>query len=131
VSLSCSRQRELYRTAAHGTGGGSLPRMSEPPAPPRPPERADRLRLAPDVRFRVVVEEGVVLRQRSAEVLVVNEVGARVLALIDPSRTVAQVLLQLEEEFDVERTVLEADVAAFLAELVASGVVERAPAAAP
>jgi len=110
--------------------GGSLPGMSEPPTPPSQPAPGDRFRLARDVRFRIIVEEGVVLRQQSAEVLVVNEVGARVLALVDPSRSLTQIVDRLEEEFEVGRDALEADLAAFVAELIAAGVVEPAPAAA-
>lgn len=104
--------------------------MSQPPAAERALSASDRFRLARDVRFRVIVEEGVILRQQSAEVLVINEVGARLLDLVDPSRDLGRIGDRLEEEFDVERSVLDADVAAFVTELLAAGVLERVPAAA-
>lgn len=92
---------------------------------------SDRFRLAPDVRFRVVVEEGVVLRQESAEVLIVNPVGARLLDLVAPEQSLLQITDRLEAEFDVTRERLDGDVAAFLGELLDLGVIQRAEADAP
>jgi hypothetical protein len=92
---------------------------------------SDRYRLAPDVRFRVVVEEGVVLRQESAEVLIVNPVGARLLDLVAPGQTLLQITDRLEEEFDVTRDRLEGDVATFIGELLDLGVIQRAAVEAP
>jgi Coenzyme PQQ synthesis protein D (PqqD) len=92
---------------------------------------SDRFRLAADVRFRVVVEEGVVLRQESAEVLIVNPVGARLLDLVAPGQTLLQITDRLEEEFDVTREQLDEDVAVFLGELLGLGVIQRADADAP
>ncbi|MBX5481551.1 MAG: PqqD family protein [Myxococcaceae bacterium] len=44
----------------------------------------------------------------------VSEVGERILELIDGSRTVAQIVDALLEEFEVERAVCEEDAAAFV-----------------
>lgn len=84
-----------------------------------------RLRARRDVRFRTIGEEGVVIRQEAGEVLVVNEVGARVLSLLDGERTVEVVLATLAEEFEVEREKLRADLAAYLRELLLNGVIEE------
>lgn len=81
------------------------------------------LRRAPDTRYRRVQEEGVVIRQRTAEALVVNELGARLLDLIDGRSTVEELLDRLEAEYDVERPRLEADVLAYLDELERIGLV--------
>ncbi len=86
------------------------------------------LRPAPDVRFRAVDREAVVVRQKNAEVLVMSEVAARLFALADGVHPVAHWLDVLAEEFDVERADLERDVVGFASELAAEGIlVEVAP----
>lgn len=84
------------------------------------------LRRSPDVRFRTVLDEGVVIKQDTAEVLVLNEVGARVLELLDGTRTVADVETTLASEFDAAPSDLGDDLAGYLQELLAAGLVERA-----
>jgi Coenzyme PQQ synthesis protein D (PqqD) len=81
-----------------------------------------------DVRFRVIDTEGVVVRQSAAEVLVLNDLGTRILALADGVAPVAQWIDTLLGEFEVDRPVLERDVVAFAAELVEQGLLEPAPA---
>ena len=82
------------------------------------------LRRADDVRHRLVRDEGVVVRQRTAEALVVSEVGARLLDLIDGRRSVAEILRLLEAEYDVTPEALERDVTSYLGEILAIGLVE-------
>jgi hypothetical protein len=82
------------------------------------------LRPASDVRFRVVDREAVVVRQRSAEVLVMSEVAARLLALADGVQPVAHWLDVLAGEFEVDRATLETDVVGFASELAAEGILE-------
>jgi hypothetical protein len=77
-----------------------------------------------DVRFRRVGEETVVLRQQAAEVLVLSEVAGRILELVD-GRSAEEIVAELEPEFDAERSILERDVADFLATLEARGIIER------
>ncbi len=85
-------------------------------------DRTARLGLARDVRFRRVDHEGVVLCQDPAEVLVVNELGAALLALIDGRRSAAELVEALEHLYEVFRERLEADVLLYLDELHGSGV---------
>ena len=85
-----------------------------------------RFRVCRDVRYRVVEREAVVLRQGPGEVLILNEVGARVLQLVDEGRRLADVVAQLQAEFDVGRNVLRRDVEVFLDEAVEAGLVEAA-----
>lgn len=82
------------------------------------------LKTASDVRFRVVDREVVVVRQKSAEVLVMNEVAARLLALADGVHPVSHWLDVLVGEFEVDRATLESDVMSFAAELAAEGLLE-------
>ncbi len=80
---------------------------------------------AADVRFRVVGDEAIVVRQEDAEVIALNEVGASVLALLDSRRSVRDVLDALVEQYDVDRNSLATDLTRFLAELRDAGVVEE------
>jgi hypothetical protein len=84
------------------------------------------LRPRRDVRFRVVGDEAVIVRQEEAEVLAVNEVGASVLELLDSRRSVGEILEALLERYDVDRESLTSDVARFLSELRDAGVVDEA-----
>ena len=82
-----------------------------------------------DVRFRTVLDEGVVIKQATAEVMVLNEVGARVLALVDGERSTAAIGSALAAEFAAPADELRRDLARYLDELLAAGVVEEAGAA--
>ena len=84
------------------------------------------LRPAPDVRFRIVDGEAVVVRQKSSEVLVMSEVAARILALADGNRPIGAWLDLLADEFEVDRPSLERDVLRFAAELAGEGILEIA-----
>lgn len=85
------------------------------------------LRRCPDVRFRTVLDEGVVIKQDTAEVLVLNEVGARVLELLDGTRTVGDVETALAREFDAPAAELGRDLESYVEQLLAAGIVEAAP----
>lgn len=87
---------------------------------------ASLLKPRDDVRYRVVDHKAVVIRQGDGEVVILNEVGARVLALIEEGSSVGRLLDQMTDEFDVERGELERDVLAFLQELVDTGIAEEA-----
>jgi hypothetical protein len=93
------------------------------------------LRRRSDVRFRIVDDEAVVLRQSVAEVMVINEVGARILGLADGRQPLSAWVDALLAEYEVERGVLLADVLAFAGELTEQGLLEAAlepaPAAGP
>ena len=82
------------------------------------------LKTASDIRFWVVDREAVVVRQKSAEVLVMNEVAARLLALADGVHPVSHWLDVLVGELEVDRATLERDVVSFAAELTAEGLLE-------
>jgi coenzyme PQQ synthesis protein D (PqqD) len=77
-----------------------------------------------DVRFRMIDHEAVVVRQSAAEVMVINEIAARILALADGATPVAAWVEALLGEFAVDRGTLERDVLAFAAELAREGLLE-------
>jgi hypothetical protein len=63
--------------------------------------------------------EAVVVLPEQGRVKVLNEVGARVWDLADGSRTVAEIIEVLVGEYAADPGVIEQDVLAFLAQLVA------------
>jgi Coenzyme PQQ synthesis protein D (PqqD) len=83
------------------------------------------LRARSTIRFRLVGDEGVVVRQDSAEVIAVNDVGATILSLLDARRTIAQLLEKLLAEFEIDGQSLRNDVVGFLSDLVSAGVLEE------
>ena len=78
-----------------------------------------------DVRYRVIDSEAVVIRQDAGEVLGLNDIGARVLELVDGKASVEVLLEKMAGEFEIERARLERDVFEFLQELTEAGVIER------
>ena len=83
------------------------------------------LRPRADVRYRVIEGEAVVVRQDAAELVVLNETGARVLQLMDGVRSVAAIVDTMVEEFAAERPDIERDVMAFIGELTELGATEQ------
>lgn len=86
---------------------------------------ASVLKRRPDVRFRVVDGEAVVVRQEAGEVIVLNEIGARILALADGTAAIGHWMAPLLAEYETDETTLTGDVLAFAADLVAGGVLEE------
>ena len=84
-----------------------------------------------DVRFRIIDGEAVVLRQEAGETLVINEVGARILQLLDRGEDLEEVAEKLVQEFEVEPERVLEDVHDFAQQLVTAGVVETGAATGP
>jgi hypothetical protein len=82
------------------------------------------LRKRSDIRYRRVAGEAVVLRQSTAEVLVLNELAGDILDLLDGERSVGGWIERLSGEYAVERPTLERDLLEFAAELMEAGLVE-------
>jgi hypothetical protein len=80
------------------------------------------LRVSPDVRWRTVDGEAVIVSQTAGEVLGLNETGARFLALVADGRGFDDIVAQLADEFDAPRTEIERDVAALRDDLLGAGV---------
>ncbi|HYX26520.1 MAG TPA: PqqD family protein [Thermoanaerobaculia bacterium] len=84
------------------------------------------LRRRPDVRYRRIEGEAVVLRQSAAEVLVLNGVGADVLDLADGQRPVGEWIDTLAQEYGEDRETVARDVLAFAGEAADAGLLEPA-----
>lgn len=77
----------------------------------------DHIRLDENVLFRRVAGEGVVVDQRAAQVMVVNDIGIRVLELIRELGSVEKIVNTIATEYDADVTVIEADVNKFLGQI--------------
>ena len=82
------------------------------------------LRKRSDVRYRRIGGEAVVLRQSTAEVMVLNELAGDILDLVDGNLPVGGWVERLAGEYAVETPVLERDLVEFAAELVEAGLLE-------
>lgn len=79
----------------------------------------EHIALHPDIRFRAVPPEGVLVDQRNAEVLVVNDLGLRVVQLLEAGGTRDSIIETLLQEYDATAAVIASDVEAFLLDLQA------------
>ena len=77
-----------------------------------------------DVRYRIVGDKAVVVRQDLAEVMLLNEVGARVLDLLDGERTMAEINQLILSEYEVDQARLEQDLRRFIEELQRAGILQ-------
>jgi hypothetical protein len=73
---------------------------------------------APDFVWRLLEREAVLVLPDAGKVKVLNEIGARIWALADGSRTVDEIARQLCTEFVVEISQAQADTQAFIDQLV-------------
>jgi hypothetical protein len=82
-------------------------------------------RVNADVRYRRVSEEGVVIRQRAGEVLVLNDVAMRIVELAQSGVSLSDLATRLVAEYEIEPARLEADLRGFVEELLEANVLER------
>jgi hypothetical protein len=85
------------------------------------------LRRLPDVRFRRVGDESVVVKQSAGEVFVLNGIGGRVLELADGTLDLDGMVERLGQEFDGERAMIASDVERFACEMREAGLIEVLP----
>ena len=82
---------------------------------------------APQAIGRVMEDEAVVVLADQGRVKVLNEVGARIWALADGSRTVHEIISTLSGEYAADRQAIEQDALAFLETLAAQGALSFSP----
>lgn len=80
----------------------------------------------PQTAGRVIDGEAVLILSDDSEINVLNEVGSRIFALADGSRTVAEIAAVISEEFTVDPADALNDVLEFLDNLVADNVMAYA-----
>jgi hypothetical protein len=81
-----------------------------------------RLALDPRARFRRFENDGIVIHQKTAEAIVVSEVGTRLLEMTNGTRTLAECVGAIQSEFDAPADVIERDLVQFARELAEMGV---------
>ena len=81
-------------------------------------------RTCSDARYRNIGGEGIVVRQTAGEVLVLNDVGVRVLDMLATGKPVRGVVEALVADYDVDAATAERDVMAYAQELLDAGVIE-------
>lgn len=86
------------------------------------PHSTERLVRNPRVRHRAVGEDGVVVQLDNGRVLVVNEVGLRIVELLGEPRSRTELVDCLTAEFEVSPDQAGADLDRYLAELDAEQV---------
>jgi hypothetical protein len=82
--------------------------------------------VPPDVIFRVLDDEAVLLNLKTGTYFGLDAVGTRIWQLLTEHRSLARVLDLLLEEYDVDRGPLEQDLLALVDQLCSKGLGEIA-----
>ena len=82
------------------------------------------IRIPPDVMFRELVDEAVILDLKSQRYYGLDLVGTRMWQLLAEHGRVDEVVRAMLDEFDVEEEQLREDVSTFLSKLEEQGLVE-------
>jgi len=90
---------------------------------------SDRVRVAPDVLFRLVGEEGVLLNLQTELYLGLNTVGTRMWSVLGTASSIQAAYDALLREYDVEPTKLRADLEEFIDQLLGQKLIEAGPLA--
>lgn len=92
---------------------------------------SSRVVPAPDVLFRMLGDEGVLVNLETGQYLGVNAVGARMWELLGTAASIDAMYAQLLREYEVAPDRLRGDVEAFVGQLVEHHLVQPSPAGAP
>ena len=87
-----------------------------------PPGLTDRLTVSPDVVFREIEGEAVLLELESGTYFGLNAVGTRIWSLIQERDSLRSVLDAMTAEYDASPEMLERDLLRLSAELCAKGL---------
>ncbi|MGH7782078.1 MAG: PqqD family protein [Candidatus Binataceae bacterium] len=88
---------------------------------------ADRVTASPDVMFRTVGDEAVLLNLKTELYLGLDPVGSRMWDLLTKSASIERAFIALLSEYDVENNRLRGDLEEFLNKLLAQGLIEVSP----
>jgi len=89
---------------------------------------SDRVRVAPDVLFRLLGDEAVLVNLNTEVYLGLNSVGARMWTVLGSSSSIEAACDALIEEYDVDPAELRRDLAAFLDQLLDQKLLEAVAA---
>jgi hypothetical protein len=82
------------------------------------------IRLSPDVMARRVGDEVFILNIKSECYFGLDDVGARMFALLTEGASVGETLQQLEMEYDVDPVVLRRDIEGLINELIRQQLIQ-------
>jgi len=88
---------------------------------------SERVSVAPDVVFRLLGDEGVLLNLNTALYLGLNPVGTRMWSVLSSAGSIAAAYDALLEEYQVEPTQLRADLEEFIDELLGQKLIIVGP----
>jgi hypothetical protein len=88
---------------------------------------SERVSVAPDVVFRLVGEEGVLLNLKTALYLGLNPVGTRMWNVLSGAGSIDAAYDALLEEYQVEPTELRADLEEFIDQLLGQKLIILGP----
>jgi hypothetical protein len=91
---------------------------------------SERVRIAADVRFRLVGEEGVLLNLQTERYLGLNTVGTRMWSVLGSASSIQAAYDELLKEYEVEPARLRADLEEFIDQLLGQKLIEAGPLAA-
>ena len=88
-------------------------------------EQTATWQLDKNVRYRRLLDEAVVIHQEKAEALVLNDTAIAFLELCDGKLKTREIITELTKKYDVEDGILAKDLAPFIEELAAGGIIHR------
>ncbi len=89
--------------------------------------RACEARISPEVLFRELAGEAVLLDLKSQRYFGLDPIGTRIWQLLDEQGRTDGILQTMLDEFEVEEAQLRQDLAAFLQQLEEAGLIELTP----
>jgi hypothetical protein len=87
----------------------------------------ERVTVAPDVLFRVLGDEGVLVNLTTGRYLGLDVVGTRMWNVLTTATSVQTAVEELLQEYEVEPARLRADVEEFIDQLLGQKLIETAP----
>lgn len=88
--------------------------------------KESRLEINPNAHYTMIDDTAIVLDGQRGKYLGLNETASRILDLLARGRTTGQVLETMSEEYDIEPEALRRDIARFIAEMEAMGLLTAA-----
>ena len=92
------------------------------------PTFSDRVTVAPDVLFRLLSDEAVLVNLQTERYLGLNLVGARMWAALTRAPSIQAAFDTLLDEYEVDPAELRRDLSEFVDQLLAHHLVEASPA---
>jgi hypothetical protein len=89
---------------------------------------SDRVRVAPDVLFRLAGDEAVLLNLNTEQYLGLNLVGTRMWTVLSSAGSIQAAYDALLQEYEVEPAQLRADLQEFIDQLLQQKLIETGPA---